>query len=53
MMRLLAYADGQQDLLSIVGIINIPSWEILTIVVEKLERHGLINSIKSDQKDDC
>ena len=42
-MHLLAYADGQQDLLSIADIINVPMWELLPIL-EELERYGLVSS---------
>ncbi|HIA12069.1 MAG TPA: DUF4910 domain-containing protein, partial [Flavobacteriales bacterium] len=46
MMDLLAYADGQQDLLSISDIINVPIWELLPIAKE-LEKRGLINAVTS------
>ena len=46
MMNLLAYVDGQQDLLSVSDIINVPIWELLPIAKE-LENHGLINSIEN------
>lgn len=46
MMNLLAYVDGQQDLLSVSDIINVPVWELLPIAKE-LEKHGLINSVAS------
>ena len=46
MMHLLAYADGQQDLLSIADIINVPMWELLPIL-EELEKHGLISSVEN------
>ncbi len=45
-MHLLAYADGQQDLLSIADIINVPMWELLPIL-EELEKHGLIRSVEN------
>ena len=46
MMHLLAYADGQQDLLSIADIINVPMWELLPIL-EELEKYGLISSVEN------
>ena len=42
MMHLLAYADGQQDLLSIADIVNVPMWDFLPIL-EELQKHGLIS----------
>ena len=43
-MHLLAYADGQQDLLSIADIVNVPMWDFLPIL-EELQKPGLISAI--------
>lgn len=41
MMDLLAYSDGEQDLLSIAEIIGVPLWELLP-VVSQLKSHALL-----------
>ncbi len=46
MMNLLAYVDGQQDLLSVSDIINVPIWELIPIAKE-LEERGLISFVEN------
>ncbi len=41
MMNLLAYSDGDHDLLQIAELIGVPMWDLLDIV-ETLERHGVM-----------
>ncbi len=41
MMNLIAYCDGNNDLLAIAEIINVPIWELFSIV-DKLVEHGLL-----------
>ena len=43
MMNLIAYCDGDNDLLSIAEIIKVPVWELLP-VVEQLKSHDLLTS---------
>ncbi len=44
MMNLLAYADGQHDLLAIAERIGVPMWELFSIV-EQLKREGLLQVV--------
>jgi len=43
MMNLIAYCDGDNDLLSIAEIIKVPAWELFS-VVEQLKSHDLLTS---------
>lgn len=44
MMNLLAYADGNRDLIDIAEIVNVPVWE-LTEIVEELKKQKLVEPI--------
>jgi len=47
MMNLLAYSDGNRDLLSIAELIGVPMWE-LSDVVDRLKLHGLLREVSVD-----
>lgn len=41
MMNLLAYSDGEHDLLKVADVVGVPMWELLE-TVETLKQHGLL-----------